>query len=44
MAKYTFTLGFPKTGLMAPHAQKNIGKLKVIDIGYPEGLLQEAKG
>ncbi len=44
MAKYTFTLGFPKTGLMAPHAQKNIGKLKVIDIGYPEGLLEEAKG
>ncbi|MCG2725866.1 MAG: NAD(P)H-hydrate epimerase [Elusimicrobia bacterium] len=43
MAKHTFTLGFPKTGLMAAHAQKNIGKLSVIDIGYPEGLLEEAK-
>ncbi|MCK5358164.1 MAG: NAD(P)H-hydrate epimerase [Elusimicrobiales bacterium] len=43
MAKHTFTLGFPKTGLMAPHAQKNIGSLKVIDIGYPEGLMEEAR-
>lgn len=39
----TFTLGFAKTGLMAAHAQKNIGKLKVLDIGYPEELIERAR-
>lgn len=43
MAKWTFTLGFPKSGLMAPHALKNVGKLKIIDIGYPAQLVEEAK-
>ncbi len=42
-AHMTFTLGFPKSGLMAPHAQKNIGELRVIDIGYPKGIMEEAK-
>lgn len=40
-AKMTITFGFPKTGLMAAHAQKNIGKLKVVDIGYPQELLEK---
>lgn len=35
----TFTLGLPKRGLLAPHAQKNVGALKVLDIGYPKELL-----
>lgn len=39
-AKMTLTFGFPKTGLMAPHAQKNIGKLKIVDIGYPPQLIE----
>lgn len=43
MAKHTLTLGFAKTGLMAPHAQPNTGKIKVLDIGYPAALVEEAK-
>lgn len=39
----TFTLGFPKAGLMAPHAQKNIGILKIVDIGYPAQIIAEAE-
>lgn len=42
-ARHTFTLGFAKTGLMALHAQKNTGKIKVLDIGYPAALVDEAK-
>ncbi|MBU2574108.1 MAG: NAD(P)H-hydrate epimerase [Elusimicrobia bacterium] len=42
-AKHTLTLGFAKTGLMALHAQKNTGKIKVLDIGYPQELIEEAK-
>ncbi len=42
-AKMTLTFGFPKTGLMAAHAQKYIGKLKVIDIGYPPELYERIK-
>jgi NAD(P)H-hydrate epimerase len=42
MAKLTLTLGFAKTGLMAPHAQKNTGKIKVLPIGYPQELIDEA--
>ena len=42
-AKMTLTFGFPKTGLMAPHAQKNIGVLKVVDIGYPKELIERVK-
>ncbi|MCX7905284.1 MAG: NAD(P)H-hydrate epimerase [Elusimicrobiales bacterium] len=41
VAKMTLTFGFPKSGLMAPHAQKNIGVLKVIDIGYPKQLIEK---
>lgn len=40
-AKMTITFGFPKSGLMAPHAQKNIGKLIVVDIGYPQQLVEK---
>lgn len=42
-AKMTLTFGFPKTGLMAPHAQKNIGILKIVDIGYPHQLVEKIK-
>lgn len=42
IAGHTLTLGFAKTGLMAPHAQKNTGKIKVLDIGYPAELAREA--
>jgi NAD(P)H-hydrate epimerase len=42
-AKWTLTLGFPKTGLLASHALKNVGKLKIIDIGYPKQLIEEAR-
>lgn len=42
-ARHTLTLGFAKTGLMAPHAQKNTGEIKVLDIGYPAELAQEAR-
>lgn len=42
-ALHTLTLGFAKTGLMALHAQKNTGKIKVLDIGYPKELIEEAK-
>ncbi|OGR64139.1 MAG: NAD(P)H-hydrate epimerase [Elusimicrobia bacterium GWB2_63_22] len=43
MAKLTLTLGFAKTGLMAPHAQKNTGVIKVLQIGYPAALIEEAR-
>lgn len=42
IARLTLTLGFAKTGLMAPHAQKNTGKIKVLPIGYPQELIDEA--
>ena len=41
-ARHTLTLGFAKTGLMALHAQPNTGKIKVLDIGYPPALIEEA--
>lgn len=41
-ASLTVTFGFAKTGLMAAHAQKNIGLLKVADIGYPKEIIEEA--
>jgi len=43
IAKHTLTLGFAKSGLMAAHAQPNTGQIKVLDIGYPPELLEEAK-
>lgn len=42
-AKMTLTFGFPKSGLMAAHAQKYIGVLKVVDIGYPKELVERIK-
>lgn len=42
-AKMTLTFGFPKSGLMAAHAQKNTGIIKVIDIGYPPELYDRVK-
>lgn len=44
MARLTLTLGFAKTGLMAAHAQKNTGVIKVLPIGYPPELIEEARG
>ena len=44
IAKLTLTLGFAKTGLMAAHAQPNTGKIKVLPIGYPQALVDEARG
>lgn len=43
MAKLTLTLGFAKTGLMAAHAQANTGVIKVLPIGYPAALIEEAR-
>jgi len=43
IAKLTLTLGFAKTGLMAAHAQKNTGLIKVLPIGYPDALIAEAR-
>ncbi len=34
-AAETYTLGAAKRGLLAAHALKNVGRLKVLDIGYP---------
>ena len=38
-AALTLTLALPKRGLLASHAQKNVGQLKVVDLGYPPQLL-----
>lgn len=43
-AAMTLTLGLPKRGLLAAHAQKHVGELKVLDIGYPEALIKECFG
>lgn len=43
IARLTLTLGFAKTGLMAAHAQKNTGLIKVLPIGYPPALIDEAR-
>lgn len=42
-AAVTVTFGWAKRGLVTPHAQKNVGRLVVADIGYPRALLGEAK-
>ena len=42
-AKHTLTLGFAKAGLMALRARPNTGKIKILDIGYPKELLEEAQ-
>ncbi|MBI4424738.1 MAG: NAD(P)H-hydrate epimerase [Elusimicrobia bacterium] len=38
-AALTVALGLPKRGLLAAHAQKNVGELCVVDLGYPPQLL-----
>ena len=38
-AALTLTLALPKRGLLAAHAKKNVGELKVVDLGYPPQLL-----
>jgi len=43
-ATLTLTLGLPKRGLLAVSAKKFVGELKVLDIGYPAELIQEARG
>lgn len=42
-ADLTLTLGLPKRGLLAPHAKKNVGTLKVLDIGYPPALVKAVR-
>lgn len=37
-AKLTLTLGLAKRGLLATHAQRYVGELKVLDIGFPKEL------
>jgi ADP-dependent NAD(P)H-hydrate dehydratase / NAD(P)H-hydrate epimerase len=37
-AAVTVTFGWAKRGLLAVHAQKNVGELKIADIGYPANL------
>ena len=39
-AAVTLTLGLPKRGLVTPHAKRNVGELKILDIGYPPELLK----
>ncbi len=39
-ATETLTFGLPKRGLLFPHSQKNVGRLKVLDIGYPPDLIK----
>lgn len=41
IAEETLALGLPKRGLLAPHAKRYVGKLKVLDIGYPQELIQK---
>jgi NAD(P)H-hydrate epimerase len=42
-AELTLALGLPKRGLVAPHARRQVGELKVLDIGYPPELLKAAR-
>ncbi|MDE2492145.1 MAG: NAD(P)H-hydrate epimerase [Elusimicrobia bacterium] len=42
-ADVTLTLGLPKRGLVAPHAARYVGTLKVLDIGYPPELVAGLK-
>lgn len=43
-ATETFSLGLPKRGLLFPHSQKNVGRLRVLDIGYPKELVSSVIG
>ena len=42
-ADVTLALGLPKRGLVVPHAKRQVGELKVADIGYPPELLRAAR-
>lgn len=42
-AALTLTFGLPKRGLLAAHARKSVGALKILDIGYPAALVKEAR-
>lgn len=39
-ASLTLTIGLAKRGLLAPHAKRCVGELKVLDIGYPQELVK----
>jgi NAD(P)H-hydrate epimerase len=39
-ADLTLTLGLAKKGLLAAHAKRQVGELKVLAIGYPPALLK----
>jgi len=40
-AAETLTLGLPKRGLLAYEAASYVGRLRVLDIGYPPELIRE---
>lgn len=42
-AALTLALGLAKKGLLAAHARKHVGVLKILDIGYPPQLLGGVK-
>lgn len=42
-ASLTITFGLPKIGHLIPPGMDYVGKLKVIDIGFPKRLLEEEK-
>ncbi|MGQ9776950.1 MAG: NAD(P)H-hydrate dehydratase [Thermodesulfobacteriota bacterium] len=42
-AKLTLTFGLPKIGLLISPGVEYVGKLKVIDIGYPKSLIEDEK-
>lgn len=42
-AVVTATLGLPKRGLLATHAQRNVGELKVVDLDLPKALILGVK-
>jgi NAD(P)H-hydrate epimerase len=39
-ASLTLTIGLAKKGLLAAHAKRYVGELKVLDIGYPPDLVK----
>ena len=43
-ATATYTLGLPKIGLLEDCADPYVGKLKILDIGFPEHVITEALG
>ena len=41
VADLTVALGFPKVGLLAFPGKERVGRLKIVDIGLPEGMKEE---